>query len=237
LPLPTRYVAEELSLGYVSSLHAADGPTVDTSDMLLSGAINSAASTFRRAPIEGRPVRGDTTKMCRTVISRGSPDHRKRHLHKRNPTSISTNVLTARQVVNVRNHSMPASASAINSTNIRHAFFILAGAVALVLTWPHAFRWMAAGGNILNPVAFFGDAMAPGGTAAFLSIDMAIAWLVFMVWVVFDSKRIGLGYKWGWIFVALSYIGVSMAFPVYLVTRERYLDKRARTDEVSTNRT
>jgi hypothetical protein len=78
------------------------------------------------------------------------------------------------------------------STNIRHAFFILAGVVALVLTWPHAFQWMADGGNILNPVAFFGDAMAPGGTAAFLSIDMAIAWLVFMVWVVFDSKRMGL---------------------------------------------
>jgi hypothetical protein len=132
---------------------------------------------------------------------------------------------------------MPVSASTSTSTNIRHAFFILAGAVALVLTWPHAFRWMAAGGNILNPVAFFGDAMAPGGTAAFLSIDMAIAWLVFMVWVVFDSKRIGLGYKWGWIFVALSYIGVSMAFPVYLVTRERYLDKHARTDELSTDQT
>ena len=86
---------------------------------------------------------------------------------------------------------------------------------------------MAAGGNILNPVEFFGDAMAAGGTAAFLNIDMAIAWLVFMVWVVFDSKRIGLGYT-GWIFVALSYIGVSMAFPVYLVTRERY--QQARSD-------
>jgi hypothetical protein len=128
---------------------------------------------------------------------------------------------------------MSPSASAFTSTNIRHAFFILAGAVALVLTWPHAFQWMAAGGNILNPVAFFGDAIAPGGTAAFLSIDMAIAWIVFMVWVVFDSKRIGLGYKWGWIFVALSYIGVSMAFPVYLVTRERFLEKRAGTDELS----
>jgi hypothetical protein len=43
--------------------------------------------------------------------------------------------------------------------------------------------------------------------------------------VVFDAKRIGMGYKWGWIFVLLSYIGVSMAFPVYLVTRERYLAK------------
>jgi hypothetical protein len=119
------------------------------------------------------------------------------------------------------------------STNIRHAFYIVAGAVALALTWPHAFSWMAAGGNILNPVAFFGDALAAGGTAAFLTIDMAIAWLVFMVWVVTDSKRIGLGYKWGWTFVALSYIGVSMAFPVYLVTRERYLDKRAQTPELT----
>jgi Protein of unknown function DUF2834 len=57
---------------------------------------------------------------------------------------------------------------------------------------------------------------------------------VFMVWVVFDCKRIGLGYKWGWIFVALSYIGVSMAFPVYLVTRERFLEKRDRAGELST---
>jgi len=124
--------------------------------------------------------------------------------------------------------------SSSTSTNIRHAFYILAGTIALVLTWPNAFTWIAAGGNILNPVDFFGDAIAAGGTAAFLSIDMAIAWLVFMVWVVSDSNRIGLGYKWGWLFVALSYIGVSMAFPVYLVTRERYLDKRARTNELST---
>jgi hypothetical protein len=119
-------------------------------------------------------------------------------------------------------------------TNIRHACYLLAGAVALALTWPHAFQWIADGGNILNPVEFFGDAIAADGTAAFLSIDMAIAWLVFMVWVVSDSKRIGLGSKWGWLFVALSYIGVSMAFPLYLFTRERYLDKRIRTDELST---
>ncbi|OSC31563.1 hypothetical protein B8W69_03720 [Mycobacterium vulneris] len=119
---------------------------------------------------------------------------------------------------------MPVS----RSTNIRHAFFLLAGGVALILTWPHAFEWMAAGGNILDPFAFFRDAIAAGGTAAFLAIDMAIAWLVFMVWVVTDSKRIGLGYKWGWAFVAMSYVGVSLAFPVYLVARERFLAKQSR---------
>jgi hypothetical protein len=116
------------------------------------------------------------------------------------------------------------------ATNIRHGFYIVAGVVALFLTWPHAFDWIAHGGNILNPVAFFGDAIGAGGTAAFLSIDMAIAWLVFMVWAVSDSKRIGLGQKWGWTFVALSYIGVSMAFPLYLVTRERFLASRQNVD-------
>lgn len=112
------------------------------------------------------------------------------------------------------------------STNIRHGFYIAIGVAALVLTWPHAFGWMAQGGNILNPVDFFGDAIAAGGTAAFLSIDMAVAWLVFMVWAVTDSKRIGAGQKWGWAFVALSYIGVSMAFPFYVVFRERFIASR-----------
>jgi Terpene cyclase DEP1 len=113
------------------------------------------------------------------------------------------------------------------NTNIKHALFIALGIAALLLTWPHAFDWMEKGGNILNPIDFFGDAIAAGGTAAFLSIDMAIAWLVFMIWVVFDTKRIGMGYKWGWFFVALSYFGVSMAFPFYLVARERFLDRQA----------
>lgn len=112
------------------------------------------------------------------------------------------------------------------ANNIKHGFFIVIGIAALFLTWPHAFDWMRAGGNIMNPIQFFADAMKPGGTAAFLSIDMAIAWTVFMIWVVFDAKRIGMGYKWGWFFVGLSYIGVSMAFPIYLVTRERFLDRR-----------
>jgi hypothetical protein len=111
------------------------------------------------------------------------------------------------------------------STNIRHGFFVLIGACALILTWPHAFTWMRGGGNILNPIQFFADAIAAGGTAAFLSIDMAVAWVVFMVWVVSDTRRIGMGMKWGWFFVALSYVGVALAFSLYLVARERFLDR------------
>lgn len=112
------------------------------------------------------------------------------------------------------------------ATNIRHVVFIVLGIAAFLLTWPHAFDWMRRGGNILDPVAFFRDAIAPGGTAAFLSLDMLFAWITYMIWVVFDAKRIGLGLKWGWFFLLLSYIGVSLAFPIYLVVRERYIDRQ-----------
>ncbi|WP_290866590.1 DUF2834 domain-containing protein [Aquabacterium sp.] len=114
--------------------------------------------------------------------------------------------------------------------SLRHGFFLVVGIAALFLTWPHALEWMRQGGNILNPIQFFADAINAGGTAAFLSIDMAIAWVVFMVWVVIDAQRIGMGIKWGWFFVGLSYIGVSMAFPIYLVTRERFIDARKQAE-------
>lgn len=120
------------------------------------------------------------------------------------------------------------------ATNIKHAVFLILGIVALIVTWPHAFDWMRAGGNILNPIDFFRDAIEAGGTAAFLSLDMLVAWIVIMIWVVFDTQRIGMGAKWGWFFVALSYVGVSFMFPVYLIVRERFLDKRGRTrDELA----
>jgi len=115
--------------------------------------------------------------------------------------------------------------------NIKHALFLLLGIVAMLLTWPHAFDWMRNGGNILNPVQLFADAINAGGTAAFLSIDMAVAWVVFMIWVVFDAQRIGMGTRWGWFFVVLSYVGVSFTFPVYLIARERFLDRRQKAGQ------
>lgn len=109
------------------------------------------------------------------------------------------------------------------ATTIKHVVLIALGAIAMVVTWPHAFAWMDDGGNILNPAEFFGDAIDAGGTAAFLSLDMLVAWVVFMIWVVTDAPRIGMRARTGWLFVLLSYVGVSLAFPVYIVVRERFL--------------
>ena len=114
------------------------------------------------------------------------------------------------------------------ATNIKHAFLVLIAFGSLLVVWPFAFDWMKNGGNILNPVSFFTDVYKLGGAAAFLTVDIAVAWTAFLVWVVPDAKRIGLGAKMGWLFFGLSYLGTCFALPLYLVVRERHLDRQTK---------
>jgi Terpene cyclase DEP1 len=107
----------------------------------------------------------------------------------------------------------------------KHLIYVGAAVASLIWAWSHAFAWMAGGGNLINLPSFFIDSYNSGSAAAFLTIDIAVAWGVFMIWVVGDAAKIGLGAKTGWIFVGLSFLGTCFAFPLYLVMRERHLAK------------
>jgi len=50
---------------------------------------------------------------------------------------------------------------------------------------------------------------------------------VFLVWVFADARRIGLGARTGAAFALLSMLGICFAFPLYLVRRERWLDRQS----------
>ncbi len=110
----------------------------------------------------------------------------------------------------------------------KHILYIILGLVGLVTCWMHGIAWMAAGGNILNLYAFFHDAYASGEAAAFLTIDIAIVWATFLIWVVGDARKIGLGARLGSLFFGLSFLGTCFAFPLYLVARERHLARVGR---------
>ncbi|GAB3369747.1 DUF2834 domain-containing protein [Spongiibacter taiwanensis] len=99
--------------------------------------------------------------------------------------------------------------------------------LSLGLTWYFGYLWVAAGGNILNVFSFFADAFQSGPAAAFLTIDLLACWLAYMIWVVADASRIGLGRGKGWGFLALSFLGTCFAFPIYLIVRERHLARQA----------
>jgi Terpene cyclase DEP1 len=112
---------------------------------------------------------------------------------------------------------------------MRHWVYLGLALVSVIWAWTHAFAWMASGGNILNLPSFFVDSYNGGSAAAFLTIDIAVAWGAFMIWVVSDATKIGLGAKTGWTFLALSFLGTCFAFPLYLVVRERHLAKSGMT--------
>ena len=111
--------------------------------------------------------------------------------------------------------------------SVKHLAYIGLAIVSLIWAWSHGFAWAVGGGNLLNLPSFFIDAYNSGSAAAFLTIDILTAWATFMIWVVGDARKIGLGARLGWIFVALSFLGTCFAFPLYLVLRERHLDRAA----------
>ena len=111
------------------------------------------------------------------------------------------------------------------SRNVRHALYVVAALVSLVWAWINGFRWMADGGNLINLPSFFIDSYNSGPAAAFLTIDILVVWGVYMIWVIGDAARIGLGTGKGVLFALLSFLGTCFAFPLYLVVRERHLDK------------
>lgn len=113
--------------------------------------------------------------------------------------------------------------------NARHGIYIVVAVVSAVWAWSYGISWMAGGGDLLNLPSFFIDAYKSGSAAAFLTIDILFVWGVFILWVITDAKRIGLGLGWGIGFALLSGLGTCLAFPLYLVKRERFLTAEEKT--------
>jgi Terpene cyclase DEP1 len=111
----------------------------------------------------------------------------------------------------------------------KHLVFIVIACVSVVLAWIKGVAWMTGGGNLLNLPSFFIDSYRSGDAAAFLTIDILAAWIVFMIWVVPDATKIGLGARTGWMFIGLSFLGTCFAFPLYLVVRDRHLERKSQT--------
>lgn len=109
---------------------------------------------------------------------------------------------------------------------VKHGVLILISLASLPIAWSHAWDWMQVGNSILNLPSFFIQPYQMGGAVAFLTLDILVVWAAYLIWVVPDAKRIGLGAKIGWLFFFLSFLGTCFAFPLYLVVRERYLDKQ-----------
>lgn len=58
--------------------------------------------------------------------------------------------------------------------------------------------------------------------AASLTVDVLVAFAVFIVWALGEARRLGM--RHGWLYPALGFlVAFAFAFPLFLLMRERHL--------------
>jgi len=106
--------------------------------------------------------------------------------------------------------------------SIPRIFYLALALAGLVMTWYYNLQFIAESGGSFDIGAF----MAAGATnaaAKSLSWDLAISCLAGLLWIYYESRRIGLRHFW--IFIVLAFgIAFAFAFPLYLFIREGKLE-------------
>ncbi len=117
-------------------------------------------------------------------------------------------------------NSSPASSAARNASPLAWLYLILAIAGA-VLTWQANLAFMQAHGNAFDLGLFVRLANA-NPAAQSLSRDLAIAASAFTIWMVAESRRLGMK-GLPWVLVICVTIAFACGGPLFLYLRERRL--------------
>ncbi|MBW3671142.1 MAG: DUF2834 domain-containing protein [Acidobacteria bacterium] len=103
----------------------------------------------------------------------------------------------------------------------REAVYTLLALAGLIAPWYFNIRYAAQGGSLLDLGGAIRLAFA-NPVSSSLSVDVLIAFAVFIVWVLPEARRIGM--RAGWIYPVLGFlIAFAFAFPLFLLMRERHL--------------
>lgn len=106
--------------------------------------------------------------------------------------------------------------------SIPRILYLALALAGLVMTWHYNLQFIAESGGSFDIGAF----MAAGATNAAsksLTWDLTIGCLAALLWIVYESRRIGLRHSW--IFIVLAFgIAFAFAFPLYLFIREGKLE-------------
>ena len=106
--------------------------------------------------------------------------------------------------------------------SIPRILYLLLALAGVVMTWYYNLQFMQESGGSFDLAAF----MAAGATNAAsksLSWDLTIACLTGLLWIFFESRRLGLRFFWVYIILAFG-VAYAFAFPLFLFVRQGKLE-------------
>ncbi len=97
-------------------------------------------------------------------------------------------------------------------------------AAALVGTWYHNIQFLLTGQGE-SAIDFLVGAFA-NHAAASISVDIIFFALAACVWMFVEGRRLGIRHIWAYIVFGMC-IAISFTFPLFLIARERALQRQA----------
>jgi hypothetical protein len=104
--------------------------------------------------------------------------------------------------------------------------YALLALLALVGTWSHNVVYLGGGFVEGNQKFWLDTLVTPASTS--ITVDLLVLGFAINLWMVLEARRIALGYVWLYV-LAGALIAISVAFPVYMIQRERILARRGET--------
>ena len=100
-------------------------------------------------------------------------------------------------------------------------FYAVAAVVGLVATWYYNLQ-------VFSPEveASFLELLYSNPASAGLTNDILVVVAVFVFWSWFEAKRVGLKHWWAYMLVTFT-VAIAVAFPLFLLMRERALEKQS----------
>ena len=115
--------------------------------------------------------------------------------------------------------------------SIPRILYLLLALAGLVRTWYYNLQFIAESGGSFDISAFLA---ASSSTAAAKSLtwDLTIACLAGLLWIFFESRRLGLRFFWMYIILAFG-IAYAFAFPLFLFIRQGKLEALQRESRIA----
>lgn len=106
--------------------------------------------------------------------------------------------------------------------SLQRILYLLLALVGLATTGYYNVQFMQESGGSFEIAAYFA-AVSTNAASQSLSWDLTIACLAGLLWIFFESKRLGLRHFWIYIVLALS-VAYAFAFPLFLFVRQGKLE-------------